>query len=569
MRKASTTLMLAIFSVMTMLMTVACNVNDYPVSNKNAAPDVSGMWWAYYDSNGTFGDAPYTHVGQALCLNADGKGYAVTFYYNDKDEEPVAIAGGNGVASLIYDVDADGNVTFSMPKAYQPCAEYYGAWTIKCVNSSLNCTVGKDDFLMLPATDDRRMYIVKYDLMANGGNSGDSPVKSIENDGESYVMDDYHFTLNNQIDKATGSDPDVLNQSGSISLEFKVSPVYIQSSNGSKAGDYYFVTCAVTPHNNNLWAPFIGSHGWTRNRVYGYWFKEMDLAVDLVNADGSKIEGLRYYERPIPENQNDSRSYTNGKTINIGGTLSAGASEKQGLNAGLGFSVGASWTSSSSYTLTTVNYKLDTSSPTVKYNYYTSNVKLKDDWDNMEDNFPTACHTEFTGRSYWVWFVPYDESGKKGVCDGLDKRFRLKASVAAVYSSWYHWRGTATFDGNRKDYDNAKFETNFLLSQPDRTPWGYVALKNAMSSEMAHVKFFRSGEESKDPVATVNGSFAKNQVAKTALPEGTYTVTFDQMNPDTNQVLSRWTIKNLKVHQGRDEVSAKLDVSTVDAQKVE
>ena len=145
----------------------------------------------------------------------------------------------------------------------------------------------------------------------------------------------------------------------------------------------------------------------------------------------------------------------------------------------------------------------------------------------------------------------------------------MKASVAAVYSSWYHWRGTATFDGNRKDYDNAKFETNFLLSQPDRTPWGYVALKNAMSSEMAHVKFFRSGEESKDPVATVNGSFAKNQVAKTALPEGTYTVTFDQMNPDTNQVLSRWTIKNLKVHQGRDEVSATLDVSTVDAQKVE
>ena len=86
---------------------------------------------------------------------------------------------------------------------------------------------------------------------------------------------------------------------------------------------------------------------------------------------------------------------------------------------------------------------------------------------------------------------------------------------------------------------------------------------------MAHVKFYKSGEESAEPVATLTNSFSKDQVAKQGLAEGTYTVIYDFMDPNTNQVLSRWKMQNVKVHQGRDEASATTSVSTVNAVKVE
>ena len=123
------------------------------------------------------------------------------------------------------------------------------------------------------------------------------------------------------------------------------------------------------------------------------------------------------------------------------------------------------------------------------------------------------------------------------------------------------------YEQHPQDYDDVKFDTGdgYLLPQLDRTPWGIIALKNASSYEMAHVKFYKSGEESKDPVAELTGSFSKDQVAKQGLAEGTYTVTYDFMDPNTNQVLSRWKVQNVKVRQGRDEASATTSASTVDA----
>ena len=138
---------------------------------------------------------------------------------------------------------------------------------------------------MEPANVDEQYLIEKWDMAANGGNVGDAPYNelriNIENTGELYSMQK-SFTLKKKIDQAVLSSADYLEKSGSVSLEFRVCPLYLQSANGSKAGDYYFVTCAVTPHN-----------------------------------------------------------------------------------------------STTSYTLNTVNYTLDTSSPTVKYHYYTSNVKVE------------------------------------------------------------------------------------------------------------------------------------------------------------------------------------------------
>lgn len=554
----------------------ACSDSDSGNEDMRArAAELEGMWWAMFPQDGTVvnseeKEVPYTHICQAMQLNADGTGYVATFYFNNDFDNPLKVCGGKGFAPITFTSDAEGNIYLSCDKIYHEYAPYYKTWKLTKSGNRISMNSENGGCLFERATPEETDQIVEWDYTWNGGYTPDEHqgniTANIENAGMPFTMQ-FPFTLNNVIDKyGPSGTEDRLDKNGSISIEFRVYPAYVQSSNGNQAGDYYFVTAAVIPHNNSLWGPYSENHFWSQIRIYGYWFKELDFHVQLLNEDGTQVEGLRYYERPIPENKDDSRSYTKGKTISLGVAISGGASEKQGPHAEASCSFGATWSTSSSYSLSTISYTLDTSTPTVKYHYYTDNVKLSDDMDNIEANFPTACHTEFTGRSCWVWFVPHNG---KDVKDSSTKRFLLKASVDATYSSWYHWRGTSEFDSNRKDY-KVSFNSGdkFLLPCPDRTPWGVIALKNASTREMAHVRIYEAGKENGEPVATVAGSFSKDQIAKYALKEGTYTICYDLMNPNTNKVLSRWKITNIKVHQGKDEATATTSISTVDAVEI-
>ena len=125
---------------------------------------------------------------------------------------------------------------------------------------------------------------------------------NIENLGQR-LTNNFPYSLSNEIDRASSSDPDILSKSGSLDVEFRVYPFYMQSANDDKAGDYYAVVSTVTPHNASMWGPFVGSHGWTRNRVYGYWFNKMIMETSLVNTDGSAISGLEYSSHPGEQEQ--------------------------------------------------------------------------------------------------------------------------------------------------------------------------------------------------------------------------------------------------------------------------
>ena len=388
---------------------------------------------------------------------------------------------------------------------------------------------------------------------------------NIENLGQR-LTNNFPYSLNKQIDKGTGCDPDVLSKSGSLDVEFRIYPCYMQSANNDKAGDYYAVVATVTPHNASMWGPFVGSHGWTRNRVYGYWFNKMIMETSLVNTDGSAISGLEYFDRPIPENKNSSKQYSNGKTVSVSGTLSGGYSKQQGAHGEGSVSAGGSWTSSTNYSLETIEYSLDSSTPTVKYNYWTNNVKLTDDYDDWNkinnEDFPASCRTEFSSHSMWVWHVPGSTVKDKDI-----RTFKLKTKITINYASWYHWRWSVEYDSNKQDYDVDLPQISFDLKAPDRTPWGFIRLRNASSSEMAHVSYYKSGEEAGEPVATLTYSYGKGDDAWMALEEGTYSVRWDLINGDTQEKVGSYIYRNVKVHQGRDKDSATTAISSVDGQK--
>ena len=409
-------------------------------------------------------------------------------------------------------------------------------------------------------------YVQRHSFHAPLVSSYDELRENIEQSGQRLSFN-YPFSINAYIDKATWSDPDYLNKSGSISVEFYVYPIYMQSSNGSsKAGDYYGVVSTVTPHNQSMWGPYVGAHGACRNRIYGFWFNDMDVETYLMDANGNDIPGLEYFERPIPENKNDSKTYSNGKTFSMSGGISGGASGGHAYVVG-NFSLGGTWTSSTNYTLETISYSRNSSNATVKYHYWSENVKLTDDWDDwtlINQNFPAPVRNEFSAHTMWVWHVP-----SSVVSDGDTKTFRMGTEIQIHYSTWYHWRASAEFDSNKKDHLVRIPVRAWNLDRPDRTPWGFIRLRNAANNEMAHVSFYKKGEESGDPVATLTTSYGKGEEARIALPEGTYSVTWDAVDGDTGARLSSWIYRNVKVHQGANEETATVRISSVDGEKVE
>ena len=338
------------------------------------------------------------------------------------------------------------------------------------------------------------------------------------------------------------------------------------SSNGIKAGDYYGVVSTVTPHIQSMWGPYAAAHGWTRNRIYGYWFCDMDLAFDLLTSDMTAISGLEYFDRPIPENKNDSKSYSNGKTFSISGSISGGASGGKPYVVGQ-VGLGGTWTSTTNYTLETLNYTRDSSTPTVKYHFWSENVKLTDDWDDwslINTNFPAPVRSEFSAHSMWVWHVPGFVVG-----DGDTQQFRLRSKINLRFSTWYHWRGSVEYDSNRKDHSVNIATCDWALERPDRTPWGFIRLRNAADNEMAHVSFYQKGKESGEPVATLTTSYGKGEEARIALPEGTYRITWDIVDGNTGARLSSWIYRNVKVHQGYDDSSATVRISSVDGERTD
>ena len=420
--------------------------------------------------------------------------------------------------------------------------------------------------------------------------SGDVPsfeklTVNMNNGAKRYEVN-FPFTLYNQIDKASSSSPDRLDKNGSVTMRFEVLPIYAQSVNGDNAGDYYAVRSTVVPHNSLVWGPYVGKHGACRNRVYGYWFDDMDYEFVLVDPDTNQpVDGLHFADLPYPENSIAARSHSDSHSTSVNGSLSLGGkgtkgkeSSKEGsINASVGFSL--SWTESLSYSLNNIEYSRNSSSNWVKYHWYSNNVELKDDMSNYQKYFPNDVHQEFDAKNTWLWHVPYNRAG---VADGSEKQFKLLARVHPRYSSWYHWRGTSCFKGNRKDWevnftgrhsstetgDATDFSTKgwagctFSVPAPDRSTWGILSLKNASSHTMRNVKIYAAGKENKEPVAEITNTYAPQEQAKTAVLEGNYTVTFEFINPDNNQVVNKGVIKNVRVTMGTTQEAATTSIST-------
>lgn len=394
-----------------------------------------------------------------------------------------------------------------------------------------------------------------------------------------FFVKDMPISLNHRIEKDF-----YWNKSSTVTIKYWVSSAYMLSSNGqSKAGDYYIVKSEVTPHITPLWevaSKAGGLFSWGRCRIYAYWFDNMTVQYEMLDANNQSIaDKIQYYKHAIPDNENTEYSYSNGFTWGLNGSITGEGGHEGGKGSvTLGFSL--EWSSETSYALSSIQYERNTSTNSPSFTYSSNNMSLKDsDYEDerlTNTNFPAITHTEFTTNTAWIWRVP--RNSNVGADDNSSVNFNLRVRVKPVFASWYHWRGANQYDNNKATYngyvasDDGWFTHTEKLPNPERTPWGVIALKNAASSyTVGNIKIYKQSEFTAQganaPVyATIPSSYNVNEVAKKNLPEGTYAITFQAIDPNQqNQVVGNWKYENIVIEQGQNAADATTEISTVNA----
>ena len=102
-----------------------------------------------------------------------------------------------------------------------------------------------------------------------------------------------------------------------------------------------------------------------------------------------------------------------------------------------------------------------------------------------------------------------------------------------------------------------------------------LALKNAASSyTIGNIKIYKQAEfDAKGinaPVfTTIPSSYNVNEVAKKTIPEGTYAITYQAIDPNLgNSVVSSWKYENIVIEQGDSPASATTEISSINAQQI-
>ena len=412
--------------------------------------------------------------------------------------------------------------------------------------------------------------------------SDDTESLKVSPDDGFYFVKNIPISLNHKIEGY------YWNKSSSITLKLYVTPAYMFSSNGSdKAGDYYLVKSEIIPHLRPLWEVASmrgGLFNWGRCRIYAYWFDHMYSEYDLVDISDSNMvhsieDYVEFYKHPIPDADNTEVTYSKGFNWGLNGSVEV---EGKTPKPSLGFSV--EWSTERSYAIKSIQYERNTTTSVCKYRFWAPTVVLKDaDYENEQatnDNFPSITHTEFTLNTAWLWRVPANNSLK--VADNENTQFGLRVKINPGFASWYHWRATAEFNSNKELYNgyvgnvSGWFEFCEKLPAPNRTPFGIVALKNAASSyTVGNIKIYKQAEFAEQGVnapvfATIPSSYNVNKVAKKKLPEGTYALTFQAIDPNQdNKVLGNWKYENIEIEQGESAEEATTEISTINAVKIQ
>ena len=108
------------------------------------------------------------------------------------------------------------------------------------------------------------------------------------------------------------------------------------------------------------------------------------------------------------------------------------------------------------------------------------------------------------------------------------------------------------------------------LKAPNRYSWGLSSIKSEYTDAvMANIRYYKTGDEEKDPVAVDELSYHQGDYALMGLPEASYTIIYETKDPNTGAHMNSWKFENVVIKQGRDKEEATTALSSVNATKID
>jgi len=453
---------------------------------------------------------------------------------------------------------------------------------------------------------DEQHYIKKLNCLSRWLTENNQPAftrsMSAANAAQTRSIDNQDFDMDNPDEKACfnipvqlhniimqqsdAKSPDEHKKDGSIDVNLSVWYAYGNSGNKLKdQGDYYFVKCKVTAHNDDVWNPYRHKHGTTFSYIVGYFMREMQVTYKLENHNQGNVSLQNFFSDPKPKTSEGETNYSHTDGWTLGGGLTAGGGWTQAdgphVEGSLSFSFSHSWSNSSDKTLKDLTTENNSENGQVKMRYIFNNLNQTEqrnftDYDFFEKNYTSVSRSNAELTSSCAWRVPI---GTWGVEDNNSKTsFKIHLCIHPIYGT-DHWKGAVGTKFNHDTWTNQRTYNNtgdsefdFYLSHPNRTPYGILAIKNGaapgQTTILGDIKIWENDADTTqiEPYS-ISSTYSPSEKATIVLKAGIkYKIKYKLIKQDqgNDTILGTYLYEGIEIKKGSDEASATTEVSTAD-----
>ena len=178
----------------------------------------------------------------------------------------------------------------------------------------------------------------------------------------------------------------------------------------------------------------------------------------------------------------------------------------------------------------------------------------------------------------WLWRVPKGTHGDKGqytVENGSESKFNVKVSIVPKFGTNHWWRAqTGHFFDDDYSTTSSTLSAQIHLSNPNRTPFGALAIKNGYTIidqvVMSEITVWENdADTSKDKcLDSIPSTYSPGEIVKFALVANQkYKVRYRLFDTSVKpkRDLGLYEYSDIEIHSGEDEKSSTTEISILDS----
>ncbi|MEG1934517.1 MAG: hypothetical protein RR141_00865 [Rikenellaceae bacterium] len=402
-----------------------------------------------------------------------------------------------------------------------------------------------------PKDKDVNESLNQFVAWVNGGHNHSSDLNDYESKDikvlfpAQQLQHSHSYRINEIVAHVILSDPDYIDGNGQVDVRYVVYPLYVFNSE-SDNGDYYIVKAIMTVHNVGMYrGNYNKTHGIVMSHLCGHYLKQLNADFNLVKSTdvNNHVGEFPMTGLPTPKTTLGKTEYSNGVSLNVGGSITGGVSESD-KDTGIAASIngGVSFSEEESHVMSDIDIKNNSVGNKVSYEFIVNNLPHYSVNISITDPPLVAIsNVEFTAS--WIWRVPTTKDYDKS------ESFSIVANIQPIYANAHFFTTGADFSENvYRDLCGKKHV--IPLKRPNRTPTGFIKIKNTFNSEVVTgIKIWNVKDQGSNPYFVSSKQFIPSETFIGNLPIGTYKVEF-KAGPNATNVKTYELNRNIGITRG-------------------